>query len=136
MDQGSQDIALVQRMFDAFVKRDIDRLLGMVDDDIEVRSLMTEAERVHYQRHDGVREWLAAVFEIFPDWTPQPTDMRDLGGAVIVAMDVTATSAGRGVRIDQRFWAAATLAGGKATWFGFFRTEADALAAIDERRAA
>jgi ketosteroid isomerase-like protein len=135
MAQRSQDIALVERAFDAFVRRDIDLLLTMVDEDVQVRSLMTEAEQVHYYRHDGVREWLDAVFEIFPDWTPHPSELRDLGGAVLVAMDVVATAAASGVRIDQRLWAAATMRDGKLTWYGFFRTEDDALAAIEERRA-
>lgn len=95
---------------------------------------MTEAERIHYHGHEGVREWMAAVFEIFPDWTPIPAELRDFGGKVLVRMEVTATAATSGVRIDQGFWSAATLRGGMVTWFGFFRTEEDALAALEERR--
>jgi ketosteroid isomerase-like protein len=129
-DERSQDIELVLRCFEAFSGRDIDTLLTMLHSDVEVRSLMTEAERQIYTGHDGVREWLAAVFEIFPDWSPTPTELRDLGGAVLVTMDVQATAAASGVPIDQRVWAAATIRDGKLSWYGFFRTEDDAREAI------
>jgi ketosteroid isomerase-like protein len=129
------DIDLVLRCFDAFTKRDIDTLLTMLAGDVQVRSLMTEAERVYYHGHEGVRIWLDAVFEIFPDWTPRPVELTDLGGAVLVRMDVTATAAVSGARIDQVFWAAATARNDKLTWYGFFRTEENARGAIAERLA-
>lgn len=135
MAHGSQDIDLVLRCFQTFREGDIEALLTMLDEDVVVRSLMTEAERVEYQGHDGVREWLSAILEIFPDWTPEPTELRDLEGAVLVGMDVTATATSSGAPIDQRFWCGATTRDGKLTWYGFFRTEDDALAAIEERRA-
>jgi ketosteroid isomerase-like protein len=127
------DIELVLSCFDAFRARDVEALLEMLAPDVEVRSLMTEAERIHYHGHDGVRAWLAAVLDIFPDWTPKPAVLTQLDGAVLVEMDVTATAVASGARIDQRFWMAATLGAGKVTWYGFFRTEADALATVRER---
>jgi ketosteroid isomerase-like protein len=135
MAQGSQDIDLVLRCFTTFRERDIETLLTMLEDDVVVRSLMTEAERVEYRGHQGVREWLTAIFEIFPDWTPEPSELHDLGGAVLVRMDVTATATSSGVPIDQRIWCAATTRDGKVRWYGFFRTEDDALAAIEASRA-
>ena len=125
-----KDTELVLRCFEAFSRRDIDSLLSMLHEDVEVKSLMTEPEREVYSGHDGVREWLAAVLQIFPDWSPNPSNLRDLGGAVIVTMDVQATAATSGVRIDQRFWAAASIREDKLSWYGFFRTEEDALEAI------
>jgi ketosteroid isomerase-like protein len=134
-DDRSRNIELALRCFGAFSRRDIDALLGMLHADVEVTSLMTEAERQTYTGHQGVREWLDAVFEIFPDWSPTPTEARDVGGAVLVAMDVTATGTLSGVPIDQRVWVAATMRGDKLSWYGFFRTEEDALAALRARRA-
>ena len=128
------DIELVLRCFEAFGEHDVDKLLTMLHPDVEVRSLMTEAERQTYTGHEGVREWIAAVFDIFPDWSPTPTDLRDLGGAVVIGMDVLATATTSGVPIDQRFWAAATMHDGKLSWYGFFRTEDDALEAVANRR--
>jgi ketosteroid isomerase-like protein len=128
------DVELVLRCFDAFRSRDVERLLTLLHPDVEVKSLMTEAERQVYRGYDGVRDWFHAVLDIFPDWNPTPTDVRDMGGAVLIEIDVLATAAASGVPIDQRVWAAATMREEKLSWYGFFRTEDDALDAIANRR--
>jgi ketosteroid isomerase-like protein len=124
------DVELVQRAFQAFVRRDIELLLALCDPEVEIRSLMTEAERTLYRGHQGTREWLAAVLDVFPDWRPRLHEARDLGDAVVSSFDVTATAAVSGARIDQRYWQAARLRDGKIVSFAFFRTEADALEAL------
>jgi ketosteroid isomerase-like protein len=123
--------ALVQRAVDAFMERDLDGLLALADPRIELRSLLTEAERPLYHGHDGVRDWFQAVFGVFPDLRPQPRPASYAeGGAVVIGLDVTATGAGSGVPIDQTYWLGARVQAGKITFFGFFRTEPDALEAV------
>jgi ketosteroid isomerase-like protein len=115
----------------AFMARDLDGLLELADPRIELRSLLTEAERPLYHGHDGVRDWFAAVFGVFPDWRPQPRAASyDEDGAVVIPLDVTATGAGSGVPIDQTYWLGARVQADKITFFGFFRTEEDALNAL------
>ena len=122
---------LVQRAVDAFMARDLEGILALADTRIELRSLLTEAERPLYHGHDGVREWWDAVFSVFPDWRPQPRAASyDENGAVVIGLDVTATGAGSGVPIDQTYWLGARVRAGKITFFGFFRTEPDALKAV------
>jgi hypothetical protein len=91
----------------------------------------TEAERPLYHGHDGVREWFDAVFGVFPDRRPQPRPASyDEDGAVVIGLDVTATGAGSGEPIDQTDWLGARVQAGKITFFGFFRTEPDAVKAV------
>ena len=45
-------------------------------------------------------------------------------------LDVTATGAGSGAPIDQTYWLGARVEADKIIFFGFFRTEADALEAV------
>ena len=54
----------------------------------------------------------------------------DEDGAVVVPLDVTATGAGSGAPIDQTYWLGARVEADKIRFFGFFRTEADALEAV------
>jgi ketosteroid isomerase-like protein len=125
------DEQVVQRAVDAFMARDLEGILAMADARIELRSLLTEAERPLYHGHEGVREWFDAVFGVFPDWRPQPRlASYDEGGAVVIGLDVTATGAGSGVPIHQRYWLGARVQAGKITFFGFFRTESDAMDAV------
>ncbi len=135
VDERSEDAEIVVRCFEAFANGDTEALLEMLSPDVEVKSLMTEPERLLYHGHQGVREWMRNVYETFPDWTPIPAEVTDLGGAVLVRMDVTATAVTSGVRIAQIFWQMSTLEDGKITWYGFYRTSEEALAALEDRRA-
>ena len=125
--------SLVRRAFDAFNRGDVDGLLELLHPEIRVRSLMTEAERQDYQGHAGVREWYAAVIEIFPDWCPTMREIDDLGDAAVVAFDVTATAAGSGVRIEQGYWQAVRIRDGVVDLFGLSRSEVEALAALGRK---
>jgi ketosteroid isomerase-like protein len=125
----SEEVA--RRAVAAFMARDLDGILAVADPRIELRSLLTEAERPLYHGHDGVRDWFDAVFGVFPDWRPQPRPASyDEDGAVVIPLDVTATGAGSGVPIDQTYWLGVLVQADKITFFGFFRTEEDALQAV------
>jgi hypothetical protein len=47
-----------------------------------------------------------------------------------MCLDVTATGAGSGAPVDQTYWLGAQVQAAKITFFGFFRTEEDAVAAV------
>jgi ketosteroid isomerase-like protein len=122
---------LVRRAVDAFMARDLGGILAVADPEIELRSLLTEAERPLYRGHEGVRDWFHAVFGVFPDWRPQPRGpCHDEDGAVVIPLDVTATGAESGVPIDQTYWLGARVQADKIVFFGFFRTESDAMDAV------
>ena len=122
---------LVRRAVTAFMAQDLDGILAVADEEIVLRSLLTEAERPLYRGHEGVREWFDAVFGVFPDWSPSPRPAcHDEDGAVVIGLDVTATGAGSGVPIDQTYWLGARVRAAKIVFFGFFRTEFDALDAV------
>jgi ketosteroid isomerase-like protein len=122
---------LVLRAVHAFMAKDLDGILAVADEEIVLRSLLTEAERPLYYGHDGVRDWFENVFGVFPDWQPKPRPAsHDEAGAVVIGLDVTATGVGSGAPVDQIYWLGARVRAGKITFFGFFRTEEDALAAV------
>ena len=121
----------MRRAVAAFVGRDLDGILAEADPEIEICSLLTEAERPRYFGHAGVRDWFGNVFGVFPDWRPEPqAATRSSGDAVVIPLHVTATGAGSGVPIDQIYWLGARVRADKISFFGFFRTEADALEAV------
>ena len=125
------DGEIVREAVDAFMAQDLERLLAVADPDIVLRSLLTEAERPLYHGHEGVRDWFEAVFGVFPDWRPQPRPTsHDENGGVVIGLDVTATGAGSGAPVDQTYWLGARVRAAKIVFFGFFRTEDDALEAV------
>jgi ketosteroid isomerase-like protein len=123
---------LVLRAVHAFMAKDLDGILAVADEEIVLRSLLTEAERPLYHGHDGVRDWFDNVFGVFPDWMPRPRPARvDEDGAVVICLDVTATGAGSGAPVDQIYWLGARVRGAKISFFGFFRTAEDDLEAVN-----
>jgi ketosteroid isomerase-like protein len=125
------DEHVVRSAVEAFMAQDLDGLLAVADPEIELRSLLTEAERPLYYGHEGVRDWFEAVFGVFPDWRPQPrAATHDENGAVVIQLDVTATGAGSGAPVDQSYWLGARVRADKIIFFGFFRTESDAKDAV------
>lgn len=122
MRDGNAD--LVSATFDAWNRRDLEALLALCEPDVEVRSLMTEAERATYGGARGVSDWLAAVIDVFPDWQPVAGRVDDYGDALVVSFHVNATARESGIPIDQDYWLAARLSeAGRLRFWGFFRTE-------------
>src|SRR5262245_9401721 len=123
--------ALVRSAVDAFMARDLHGILAVADEQIVLRSLLTEAERPLYYGHAGVRDWFENVFGVFPNWRPVPRPASfDEDGSVVIGLDVTATGAGSGAPVDQVYWLGARVEAAKIIFFGFFRTEEDALEAV------
>jgi hypothetical protein len=81
----------VRSAVEAFEAHDLDGILALADEQIVLRSLLTEAERPLYHGHDGVRDWFTNVFGVFPDWSPRPRPAsHDENGSVVIGLDVTA----------------------------------------------
>jgi ketosteroid isomerase-like protein len=124
------NVEVVRRAFAAIRARDVEALLVLFDPDVEVHSLLTEAERQRYRGREAAREWFRAVVDVFPDWVPRISGERDLDGAVVATLHVEATGSESGVPIEQVFWQAARVEDGRIVFFGFYRTEREALAAV------
>ncbi|MFL5826416.1 MAG: nuclear transport factor 2 family protein [Thermoleophilaceae bacterium] len=123
------NLEVVRRAFGAIQRRDSDSLIAGFDASVHIRSLLTEAEGPDFRGHDGAREWLHAVLDVFPDWSPHVESVRSLDGGVVSALHVVATSV-LGVPIDQVYWHATRVSDGRIVFFGFFRSEAEAVEAL------
>jgi ketosteroid isomerase-like protein len=121
---------LVRRALEVFHRGDLETLLPLLQPDIHVHSLLTEAERPDYHGYDGVREWFRAVLEVFPDWRPDPHDVRVVGDSAVARLAVTATAIGSGVPIEQRYWLGVHERDGRLDFIGFYRREEDARSAL------
>jgi hypothetical protein len=108
-------------------------MLALLDPNVELRSLLTEAERTTYRGHRGAAEWYAAVLGVFPDWDPTIESIRATDDAVVLKLHVNATAAGSGAPVDQATWQAVQVRRGKIVFLGWFRTEAEALEAVGLR---
>ena len=126
-------LAVAQRAYTALLDGDLDAFLTTVDPDVEFTSLIAEAEGQTFRGHEGVRSWWQEVVGSLGGLRLEPEEFREIGDAVLVHLEARGTVSG--LPIAQTIWQAIHVRDGKAVWWAGFRTEEEALRAIEARTA-
>ncbi len=93
--------------------------------------MVAEAEGTIFRGHDGVRAWWESVRGAFEDVHWELLEVRGSPERSVTTFRVTGTLGG--VPVTQAMWQAVKARDGKLAWWGFFRTEAEALQAVGLR---
>ncbi len=125
---SQENVEVVHATFEAFQARDLDAFLGYMDPEVEYRSLVLEVEGV-YHGHEGIRSWWESVLAVFPDWSPQIAEARDLGDRVVARVRAEGHGTGSGIPLERDIWHMADVRDGRLKSAAFFRTEQEALEA-------
>jgi ketosteroid isomerase-like protein len=125
-------VELVRRFFAAFDEHDEPALLDLVHPDVEFTSLILEVEGA-FRGHEGLRLYLSELFSTFPDFRVEFDEVRLTGDGAVVKVRVRTSGVASGVPTDLTDWQALTVRDGKVAWWAFFRSEAEALEAIEAR---
>jgi ketosteroid isomerase-like protein len=131
MSQGNAE--LLYRAYDAFNRRDIDAFLALCDPDGELISRIVALEGGRpYRGHDGVRRWWENLLAVFPDFSSEIDEVRDLGDVTVARVRVR----GHGshgmesdVPMEQTQWHVIEWRHKKAIWMRICRSEDEALEA-------
>jgi len=88
---------VVKAVFAAFAERDVDRVLELIDDEVEFTPMtMDYAGRTEpYRGHEGLRQYFRDVELVWDELRLTPRDYREEGGSVIVTGRVSARSHSR-----------------------------------------
>jgi ketosteroid isomerase-like protein len=130
---SQENVEILHGAFDAFNRRDLDAFLALCDPEVEFISYWMQVEGGGpYRGHAGVRKWWEGLLAVYPDFTGEIEEVRDLGDRTIARAHVH----GRGVESDvpidlsdQPMWQVAEYRYGKVIGWHFFGSEADALEA-------
>ena len=99
---SQENVERLHRGYDDFNRRDLDAFLALMDPEVELTTRFMEVEGTPYYRgHDGVREWWRTLLGVFPDFSIETIDVRDLGDSLIVAVRVRGHGVAGGPRIGQ-----------------------------------
>jgi ketosteroid isomerase-like protein len=83
---GTSQVALVQRLFDAFAARDEEALLAIMDPEIEffgpTATVLNEGKC--YRGHDGMRRYLQDVEVLWSELETLPSRFREVGNHIVV----------------------------------------------------
>jgi ketosteroid isomerase-like protein len=127
---SEENVERIHRAFDAFNRRDLDAFLALIDPEAEFTTRYMEMEGDPYYRgHDGVREWWRTLLAIFPDFSVEVLEVRDLGDSGIAALRVRGHGVDSGVPFEETIWAAGEWRDGKVTRWRNFGSESEALEA-------
>jgi ketosteroid isomerase-like protein len=120
----------VREALDAFNRRDLDALLALSDPDIEITPLIVQMEGGgSYRGHEGVRSWWEDLLGVFPDFSGEIEEVRDLGDMTVARLRLRAHHAGSDARVEETTWFAIEWRHDKVIWWRTFRSEAEALEA-------
>ena len=102
---SQENLELHRRAFDSFNRRDLDAFLALADRNIELTPLNLELEGGCYRGHGGVRSFWKDYLTVFPDFSVELDEVRDLGDVTVARIRL------RGRHRQRRTLRAADLAG-------------------------
>jgi ketosteroid isomerase-like protein len=119
---------------DAFSRRDLDAMLVICDPDIVLVSRHLELEGSgHLRGHAAVRRWWETLLSVYPDFTSEIEEVRDLGDVTVARQRFRGQGMRRGAEMEQSQWQVTRWRDRKAVWWQSFPTEAEALQAAELR---
>jgi ketosteroid isomerase-like protein len=94
---AGDDVSVVKAVFAAFAERDVERVLELIDPEIEFTPVTADfAGRTEpYRGHAGIREYFRDVALVWDDMRLTPHDFREVGGNILVTGRVNARSPAR-----------------------------------------
>ena len=123
--ENAEQRALAETAMAALNSGDLDGFLALTAEDVEFTSMVAEAEGTTFRGHDGVRAWWETVRGAFEDVKWDLLDIRGSGDRGVLHFRMTGTLGG--VPVEQTMWQGSVLRHGKVAWWGFFRSEREAL---------
>jgi ketosteroid isomerase-like protein len=127
-------VELTDRAFEALNRRDLDAVLEVFDPEAEFGSLIAESEGAVYHGHDGIRQRWGEVANSLGGINFRIEGRRAIDDERVV-LKLKVSGEVTGVAVEQAMWAAIEGRDGKAVWWRVYRTEDEALARLEERRA-
>jgi len=123
-----------RRAADAFSRRDLDAFLAICDTEIQLVSRHLELEGSgHLRGHAAVRRWWESLRSIYPDFTSEVEEVRDLGDVTVARHYFRGRAVHSDEPMEQTQWFVTQWRNEKAVWWRVLLTEADALKVAELR---
>ena len=120
----------IKRAYEAMSRLDAEAMVALCEPDVEFRSRVAEADDVTYRGHDGVRDYIASMAEVFEWVRTEPLDVIDGGDRAVVCNRFRARGRHSGAEVEERFFQAIRYRDGKVRWWAFYPSRTEALEAV------
>jgi hypothetical protein len=74
---SEENVEIVRRLHAALNRRDIETMVAAWDEEAEFRPIMAGLEGTVYRGREGLRQWLAALFEDWETFEGHPEEFHD-----------------------------------------------------------
>jgi ketosteroid isomerase-like protein len=99
---SAQNLQLVRNVVDAVNRRDISRLVELTDPDVEWHTFLAELRgEGGYRGHDGIRQWLSDVDDVWDFLRVDVDDTLAVGALVLVVGRLRYRGKGSGVELES-----------------------------------
>jgi ketosteroid isomerase-like protein len=94
---AGDDVSVVRAVFAAFAERDVERVLELIDPEIEFTPVTADfaGRTAPYRGYEGIREYFRDVALVWDHIRLTPHDFREVGGRILVTGRVSARSPAR-----------------------------------------
>lgn len=120
---SEENVDIVRRVFEAYVRGDIDEALTHNDPDI----VWNPFEEVPSHGHDGVRAYLERWESEWEELETTPEEFIDAGDRVLVTVHFRGRGRGSGIEVDARLYEVYALRDGKIVRMDEFTVRSEAL---------
>ncbi len=125
---SQENVELTRAMADAFNRRDWDAFAALSSEQIHAESRLVALEG-GYEGHDGLRRWWDNLLAIFPDYTIEVEELRDLGDVTLAHIRGWGHGADSATPLIDPVWQPLRWRDGKCVWWRVCTTEDEALQA-------
>jgi ketosteroid isomerase-like protein len=99
---SQENVEIARSVHDAFNRRDIVALLGLLDPEVEWIPMLATLEGNVYRGHAGVRRWLQDLDVDWEYFETSPGEFRDMGDRVLVLGSWHARGRASGVQLEDQ----------------------------------
>jgi ketosteroid isomerase-like protein len=132
---SERNVEIVRTALDALNRQDLEAALACFDPEVEMdwsRRLL-DPEVLH--GHEGVRETIEGMLEVFADFQLEEEEVIDLGDEVLFVVSAHFRGRESGAEVTARAATVWTIRDGRIVRFRFFQGKEDALEEIGARDA-
>jgi hypothetical protein len=128
---SQENVEIVQRAYAAFNDADIEKVLAILDPDIEwnASEVFFDQPRTYRGRRAWQEEFLRDLMDVFAQYRSEPEDVIDAGDQVVSIVHVGGPGRRSGAEATARVGHVLTLRGGRLVRFTEFKEPREALEA-------
>ena len=122
----------IRAAYDAWTRRDVDRLLELVHPDVEARPLLGANLGANvYRGHDGTRRWLVDLHQEWETFETRVTSIVERGDRALCSFHISGRGRASGVVIDGELFHLIEMRDGRLLRLEAFRDRDAGMAALE-----